>query len=125
MAEVFGFSKRVSGGGVFAEMHWNSSIVVVEHCDEFEACTERFEVLAKRGNANVLGVFEFGDCSLGDVESAGEFCLTDCLAMAEFVEPDLFERVPSRWLTPRNVRSVSQALRSWSGDGRGRNRPRS
>jgi hypothetical protein len=31
----------------------------LEHCDEFEACTERSEVLAKRGNANVLGMLEW------------------------------------------------------------------
>ena len=72
-------------------MHRDASIVVVEHCDEFEACTERFEVLAKRGDANVLGVFEFGDCALGDIESPGEFDLADCFAVAEFVQPNLFE----------------------------------
>ena len=77
-------------------MHRNSSIVVVEHGDEFEACTEGFEVLAKRGNANVLGVLKLGDRTLGHVESTGQFCLADCLTVTEFVQPDLLERVAAK-----------------------------
>ena len=37
-----------SGCGAFAEVHWDAAGVVVEHCDEFEACAERFQVLAQR-----------------------------------------------------------------------------
>ncbi len=77
-------------------MHGNSSIVVVEHCDEFEACTERFEVLAKRGNVNVVGMLQLGDCPLGDLKSTSKLCLTDRLAMTEFVQPNLLERVAAK-----------------------------
>lgn len=107
-ADVPSIGAGDSGGGVFAEMHGNSSIVVVEHCDEFEAGAECFEVLAKRGDANVLGMLQLGDCSLGDVESTGKFYLTDCLAMAEFVQPDLLERVTAKL--------HETLVRTWAGD---------
>ena len=55
-------------------MHGDSSIVVVEHCDEFEACTEPFEVLAKRRDPDVIGMLQLGDRTLCDVESTGGFC---------------------------------------------------
>lgn len=55
--------------------------VVVEYGDEFKPGAECLEVLAQGGDADVVGVLEFGDRTLGYVESAGEFCLTDRFAM--------------------------------------------
>lgn len=78
-------------------MDGDSSVFVVEYGDEFEACAEGFEVLAKCGDADVFGVFEFGDCALGDIESTGEFYLADCFTVAEFVQPDLFERFAAQF----------------------------
>jgi hypothetical protein len=89
-------------------MHGNASIVIVEHCDEFETRTERFEVLAKGGNAYLFGVLQLGDRPLGDVESTSKLCLTDRLAMAEFVEPDLIEGVTAKLGETRG--------RTWAGD---------
>jgi len=70
------------GGGVFAEVDAYSSIFVIKYGVEFEARAEGFEVSAKRGDADVFGAFEFGDCALGDIESTGEFYLADCFAVA-------------------------------------------
>ena len=39
---------RWSGCRAFAEVHRDAAGVVVEHRNEFEACTERFQVLAQR-----------------------------------------------------------------------------
>lgn len=72
-------------------MDGDSSVFVIEYGDKFEPGAERFEGLTQRGDADVFGVFEFGDCSLGDIESTGEFDLADCFAVAEFVQPDLLQ----------------------------------
>jgi len=85
-------ARPVLGGSVSAEVDRDSSVIVIEYGDEFEARPEGFEILTQGGNADVFGVFEFGDCALGDIESTSEFYLADCFAMSEFVEPDLFER---------------------------------
>jgi hypothetical protein len=78
-------------------MHRDPSIFIVEHRDEFEACTEGFEVLAKRRDPNVLGVLQLGDRALGDVESTGQLCLADCLTVVKFVQPDFLEGVASEF----------------------------
>jgi len=85
-------ARPVLGGSVSAEVDRDSSVIVIEYGDEFEASSEGFEILTQGGDADVFGVFEFGDCALGDIESTSEFYLADCFAMSEFVEPDLFER---------------------------------
>ena len=83
-------------GGLFlAEVDGNSAVLVVEHCDELESRAERLEVLAQRGDAEVVGVLELGDRALGDVEPSGELGLADGLGMAELVEADLFEGLGS------------------------------
>jgi hypothetical protein len=38
-----------------------------------------------------VGVFELGDCSLRDVETAGQLVLADRPAVAELVQLDLLE----------------------------------
>ncbi len=72
-------------------MDGDSSVVSVEHGNEFESCTQRFEVLAERGHTEVFEVFEFRDCSLGDLESTRTFYLADRFAEAELIGTDLFE----------------------------------
>ena len=58
-------------------------LLVLEHGNELQPSTERIEVLAERGDANLVGVLELGDRPLRDVESAGELDLADGLGVAE------------------------------------------
>src|SRR5947209_10669274 len=77
-------------GGLFlAEVDGYASVLVVEDSDELEASTEGFEILAQRGDADVVGVFELRDRALGDVEPSGELGLADGLGVAKLVEADL------------------------------------
>ncbi len=64
------------------------------------AVPERFEILTQRRHADVVGMFELGDRSLGHIESTCEFGLADGFAVTEFVELDLFERVDSQRREP-------------------------
>jgi hypothetical protein len=64
---------------------------VFEDGDEFEMCTERFEVLAQCRDTDVFGVLEFRDRTLGDLQSSGEFVLAHGLGLAELPQSDLFE----------------------------------
>ncbi len=64
---------------------------IIEDGDEFEARTERFEVLAQRRYSHIFGMFQFRDRALSDVESSSQRCLAHGLAVTEFVEADLFE----------------------------------
>ena len=70
--EPLGTRSVKSGGAVPAEVDGDPSVLVVEHGDEFQAGAEGFEVLAQGRDPYVLGVFEFRDGSLGDIEPAGE-----------------------------------------------------
>ena len=63
-------------------MDRDASFLILEHRDEFEAGAEGLEVLAERGDADVLGVLELGDGALSDVEPAGELGLADGLGVA-------------------------------------------
>lgn len=57
---IFG-SADWSGCGALAEMYRHAASVVVEHRNEFEARTERFQILAQCRDAHVLGMLELGD----------------------------------------------------------------
>jgi hypothetical protein len=82
-----------SRGVVAAEVDRHTAFFVVEHGDELEARAERFKVLTQRGDAYVVGVLELGDRSLGDLEAAGKLGLTHGCCTAQFVQPDLLERL--------------------------------
>ncbi len=80
-----------SGGAVLAEVDGDSAVLVVEHGDEFQAGAEGFEVVAQGRDPYVLGVFEFRDGSLGDIEPAGELGLADRFGMTKLIQSDLFK----------------------------------
>src|SRR5581483_4648602 len=81
-----------SCGGFFAEMDRHPALtVVVEHGDELEAGSERFEVLAECRDAQVVGVLELGDRSLCHVEASGQLGLAHHLGVAELVEADFLK----------------------------------
>jgi hypothetical protein len=77
-------------------MHRYSPVLVVEDGDEFKTSTKGFEVLAKRRDAYIVGMFELGDSPLSHVESTGKLCLTDRLSVTELIEADLFERLATK-----------------------------
>jgi hypothetical protein len=81
------------GSGGFAERDWDSPVFIVEHGYEFEASTQCFKVLAKGGDADVIGVLQFGDGSLRDVETTRKVDLADRLCMTKLVQPNLFQRL--------------------------------
>jgi hypothetical protein len=82
-----------SGCRVAAEVDRHPTIVVGERGHELEAGAERFEVLAQRRHARVVGVLELGDRPLGHVEPAGELGLADRLSVTKLGQPDLLQRL--------------------------------
>ena len=55
---------------------------IIEDGDEFEARTERFEILTQRRHSHVLGMFQFRDCTLSDVATTGQGRLAHGLVRA-------------------------------------------
>src|SRR3546814_9070418 len=62
------FRSLRSGRRVLAKVDRDTATLVFEYRDELEASTERFEVLAQRRHADILGVLELGDRPLGRSE---------------------------------------------------------
>ena len=60
-----------SGCGALAEMNRDAASVVVEHRNEFEARTERLQILAQRRDTHVLRVLKFGDRPLSVARHVG------------------------------------------------------
>src|SRR3546814_5784877 len=85
------FRSLRSGRRVLAKVGRDTATLVFEYRDELEASTERFEVLAQRRHADILGVLELGDRPLGHVETTGQLGLAHGLGVAQLVEPDLLE----------------------------------
>gem|GEM_PF-4019864 len=75
-----------------AEVDRNAPLFIIfEHGDELETGPKGFEVLAQSRHSDVVGMLEFGDRPLGDIQTAGEFCLAHCFGVAKLVELDLLQ----------------------------------
>ncbi len=99
--------------GVLGEVDGHAASFVVEDGDEFETGTERFEVLAQGGDANVFGVLELRDRTLGDLQPPCKFGLADGLGVTELPQSDLLEGLgPLGGKPVRGPGRASTSLRS-------------
>lgn len=77
-----------SGRRFLAEMDRNPALFIVEHGNELEPSTDRFEVVLKRRDSYVFGVFDFRHVALGDFKPPRDIDLTECVRASALVEPD-------------------------------------
>ena len=73
-------------------MDRDPSIFIVEHRDELEASTQRFEIIPQRRDAHVFGMFELGHRALRDLQATRHLGLAQRLSMAKLIETDLLQR---------------------------------
>ena len=65
--------------------------IIFEHGDELETGPQDFEVLAQSRHSDVFGMLKFGDRPLGNIQTAGEFCVAHSIGVANLVELDLLQ----------------------------------